>query len=376
MGRAWMADMVAGKYHDIADSVAAAFGRKYATLTGRGAGAIAIALRALLKPGDRVAVPSICCLSPVNVVSSVGMQPVICDCDPVDLNITPESVEAALNARCRAVIAVHIFGKPCRIGEISELCRAHSGFLLDDACQAAGTMIDGKPAGSFGDVGIVSFGQGKIIPGVIGGGAAVTDDPEIYSRLQPLAGALPEKNPDIDTRARQHRDIATAIQNAARPRPSLAPSYAEIRERFFGIFEHKLSREAAERIRGGMDALPAEVKARRERSRAYRELLEHRLITHIPENPGQAVFRHTFFAGPEGDGGRTARRVVRGLRQGGVHASQHYFPTHLLIPEYALRRDFRCTDAAMRAVNLWVDDVADEEYIRRSVRIIEEALEE
>ena len=361
---------------NIAQRVATSFGCKFAVLTGRGASAIAVALKAVLRPGDKVAVPSICCLSPVNVVSSIGMTPVICDCDTIDLNISIDSIEAALQAGCRAVIAVHLFGKPCRIGEIKNLCGKYGAILLDDACQAAGTVISGKPAGSFGDAGIISFGAGKIIPDVIGGGAVVTDDPGIYTDAAYIAESLPEKSSEMDDLAKLHRDIATAIQNASRTMPSLAPSYSLIRGQFLRIFAHKLSLEAAENISRGISALHGEIKARRERAAKYRELLEHSLITHIPDDPGQAVFRHTFFAGPGGDGGRTARRVVHKLRQGGIQASQHYFPTHLLMPEYCMRRDYFCTDTALRAVNLWVENCADAAYIMRSVKFIEEALEE
>ena len=359
---------------NISNHVARCFGRKYALLTGRGATAIGIALTTLLKPGDKVALPSICCLSPVNAVSSVGMTPVICDCDPTDLNVSIESIEAVLRRGCRAVVAVHLFGKRCRIHEIQELCSKYHAFLIDDACQAAGTMIDGRPAGSFGDVGIISFGAGKIIPGVIGGGGLVTDDHDLYTDAAALAGSLPHETAEMREMAKLHRDIATAIQNASRPRPSLAASYSLIRAPFLGIFAHKLSSEAAEKIIRGIDALPAEVLARRKRAAKYRELLKHSLINHIPEDPGQAVFRHTFFAGPEADGGCTARRVVHRLRQGGIHASQHYFPTHLLMPEYALDAQFKCADAALRAVNLWVDENADDEYIGGSVEIVKEAL--
>ena len=68
--------------------------------------------------------------------------------------------------------------------------------------------------------------------------------------------------------------------------------------------------------------------------------------------------------------------MVDKLRQGGIHASQHYFPTHLLLPEYALDLKFKCADPALRAVNLWVDKNAADEYIRRSVEIVKEALKE
>jgi dTDP-4-amino-4,6-dideoxygalactose transaminase len=362
------------QFEKIAALTAETFGRRRAVLTGRGAGAVAIALKALLKPGDRVAVPSICCLSPVNVVSSVGMQPVICDCDPLDLNISPRSVKAALDAGCRAVIAVHIFGKPCHISEIAALCRDHDAILIDDACQAAGTIIDGRPAGGFGDAGIMSFGEGKIIPGVDGGGAVMVDDDSLHADLLSLAENLPEKQPAIDVRSQLHRDIATAIQNAARPRPSLAPAYEFARDAFLDIFEYKLSAEAAKKIEGGLLALPAETAARRERSMKYRSRLGHPLMAHIPLDKGQSVFRHTFTVGPEGDGGRRARWVVDELRANGIHASQHYFPTHLLMPRYALPDEYMCAEPAMRALNLWVDDCADDDYIERSVHIINKAL--
>ena len=361
-------------FEELEAQVANTFERRHAVLTGRGATAIAITLRALLKAGDKVAVPSICCLSPVNVVSSIGMHPVICDCSPVDFNISPDSVKSALESGCRAVIAVHLFGKPCRIREIETLCREYDAFLIDDACQAAGTVIDGRPAGSFGDAGIVSFGSGKIIPDVIGGGAVLTDDESLYKDIVKIASSLPEKSVDFDRKALLHRDIATAIQNASRPRPSLASSYESVRNEFIDIFEHKLIAEAAERIYGGILSIPAECRARRERSLKYRNALRHPLIAHVPVDDGQVVFRHTITIGPEGDGGRNARRVVDELRRNGIHASQHYFPTHLLMPGFALHDGYKCTDAALGAVNLWVDSCADDDYIDRSIRIVEDVL--
>jgi dTDP-4-amino-4,6-dideoxygalactose transaminase len=118
--------------------------------------------------GDEVVIPTFCCTAVVPPVLAVGAVPVLADVG-AELNITAETVEAALTKKTKAIIVPHLFGNPADIGAIVDLARGRNIRVIDDAAQALGATIDGRPVGGFGDVGILSFGSEKICSGLGGG---------------------------------------------------------------------------------------------------------------------------------------------------------------------------------------------------------------
>ena len=128
-------------------------------------------------------IPAFCCSAVVSPVLAVGATAVLADVGS-DLNLTVDAVAQTLTRKTKAVVVAHLFGNPAEIEPIVELCHSKSVCVVDDAAQALGAVIDGRPAGSFGDAGIVSFGEGKICAG-LGGGAAMSN------RSGLLAGSLP-----------------------------------------------------------------------------------------------------------------------------------------------------------------------------------------
>ena len=93
-----------------------------------------------------------------------------------ELNLTAATVDATLTRKTRVVIVPHLFGNPADIESIISLVRGKNIHVIDDAAQALGATIDGRPVGSFGDFGIFSFGAEKICSG-IGGGVLIAQDP-------------------------------------------------------------------------------------------------------------------------------------------------------------------------------------------------------
>jgi cysteine sulfinate desulfinase/cysteine desulfurase-like protein len=123
--------------------------------------ALEIALRACdLRPGDEVVIPTFCCTSVVAPILAVGANPVLADVGE-ELNITLETLQMALTKKSRAIIVPHLFGNPADIESIVDLARARNIRVIDDAAQALGATINGRPAGTFGDAGILSFGSIK-----------------------------------------------------------------------------------------------------------------------------------------------------------------------------------------------------------------------
>ena len=163
-------------------------------LLNAGRNAIRLALDVFRKAQpkrDRVVVPGYICPSVVDAVLACGLVPVGADIAQ-DLNIAPDSVIAAIDDRTLAVICPHMYGCPAPIAGIERICRDAGIFLIDDSAQVLGAVLDGRPLGTFGDVGIFSFNQSKaVVTGHRGsGGALVINNPALregtlaeYARL-------------------------------------------------------------------------------------------------------------------------------------------------------------------------------------------------
>jgi dTDP-4-amino-4,6-dideoxygalactose transaminase len=148
-----------------------------------GTDAITIGLRALgIRPGDEVVVPSFTFYASAEAVATAGARPVFCDIDPDTRNVTADTVRAALTPRCRAVVAVDLFGNPAPVPEIKRLGLP----VLEDAAQAAGAGLPEGRAGTLGDVATLSFYPSKNLPCLGDGGAIVTDDAGIAERARML----------------------------------------------------------------------------------------------------------------------------------------------------------------------------------------------
>jgi dTDP-4-amino-4,6-dideoxygalactose transaminase len=131
-------------------------------LCSSGSFALELALRACgVRDGDEVIVPTFCCTTVIPPILALGAFPVLADSGD-NLNITVEAIEAVLSERTKAVIVPHLFGNPVDMAPILGLVRDRNIRLIDDAAQALGATIAGQPVGSFGDVGVLSFGSEKI----------------------------------------------------------------------------------------------------------------------------------------------------------------------------------------------------------------------
>ena len=163
--------------------LAAYLGVRSVVAVANGTDAITIALRALgIRPGDEVVVPSFTFYASAEAVVTAGARPVFCDVDPDTRNVTADTVKAALTARCRAVLAVDLFGNPAPVPEIKRLGLP----VLEDAAQAAGAGLPDGRAGALGDVATLSFYPSKNLPCFGDGGAIMSDDEGMAERARML----------------------------------------------------------------------------------------------------------------------------------------------------------------------------------------------
>ncbi len=157
-------------------------GTRYALcMSGGGTAALICGLVGLgIGPGDEVIVPAYTWMATATAVLSAGAIPVLAEVDDT-LALDPEDVERKMSPTTRAIIPVHMVGRPSDLAALCEVARRHSARVLEDCCQADGGGYRGRRVGSWGDAGAFSFNQYKIIS-CGEGGALVTDDRAVYER--------------------------------------------------------------------------------------------------------------------------------------------------------------------------------------------------
>jgi len=172
---------------------AKAFGWKHAVMVNSGSSANLLAVAALtnprcengLRPGDEVIVPALSWSTTVWPLVQCGLVPVIVDIDPDTLNIDPGEIEKAIGPRTRGVMIVPVYGNPCDMDAIADICQRHDLVLIEDCCESLGATYRGKPVGQFGRVSTFSFYFSHHIT-TLEGGICVTDDFELAELMRIL----------------------------------------------------------------------------------------------------------------------------------------------------------------------------------------------
>jgi len=155
--------------------------------TASGTDALVLALLgAGVGPGDEVIAPAHTAGPTVAAIRIIGALPVLVDIDPATFCLGPDQVAAALGPRVKAVVAVHLYGRPAPIVALADLCQRHRLALIEDCAQAAGATVDGRRVGSFGTAGCFSFYPTKNLGGVGDGGCVVSTDAEFLERVRSL----------------------------------------------------------------------------------------------------------------------------------------------------------------------------------------------
>ena len=137
-------------------------GAPYAAAVSSGTAGLHLLTHAAgLGPGDEAITSPYSFVASANCIIYEGATPVFADVDPRTLNLDPAAVEAAITERTRAIVAVDIFGYPCELGPLQELCRRHGLVLIQDACEALGAEYRGRSVGSHGVSAVFAFYPNK-----------------------------------------------------------------------------------------------------------------------------------------------------------------------------------------------------------------------
>ena len=160
---------------------------KHCIGVGNGLEALHLILRVIgIGPGDEVIVPANTYIATWLAVSYAGAIPVPVEPDDKTYNINPSLLEPAITVRTKAIVPVHLYGQPADMDPINEIASHHNLAVIEDAAQAHGARYKGKRVGSLGHAAGFSFYPGKNLGAFGDGGAVVTDDDEVASKVKLL----------------------------------------------------------------------------------------------------------------------------------------------------------------------------------------------
>jgi len=188
----WIAPLgphVDGFEHDLCSFT----GAGYAAALTSGTAALHLALvLSGVQAGHEVLCQSFTFSASANPIAYLGAHPVFIDSEPDTWNMSPAALRQAIQERreagadLKAVVLVHLYGMPAKVGEIKAICQQESLVLIEDAAEALGSTYKGRPCGTFGQFGVLSFNGNKIIT-TSGGGALLSDNEVAIQKARFLA---------------------------------------------------------------------------------------------------------------------------------------------------------------------------------------------
>ncbi|MEE9611904.1 MAG: DegT/DnrJ/EryC1/StrS family aminotransferase [Desulfatiglandales bacterium] len=201
------------KVQEFEDRFAGYIGTEHAVATNSGTAALHTALLACgISMGDEVITTPFSFIASANSVLYCGAKPIFADIDPKTFNIDPEEVKEKIGNNTKALLIVHLFGQPCEMDAIMEICQDHKLVLIEDACQAHGAEYDMNEVGGFGRCAAFSFYPTKNM--TTGEGGMITTNDKIIAgkaRLLREHGSKTRYHHDALGYNYRMTDIAAAI---------------------------------------------------------------------------------------------------------------------------------------------------------------------
>ena len=186
LSNSWYIDGIEDKAFE--SSFAKYCGVKYAISVGNGLDALMLILKAMdIGKGDEVIVPANTFIATALAVSYVGATPVFVEPEIRTFNIDCKRIEKCITNKTKAIIPVHLYGQPCDMDRVLEIAKKHGLKVIEDCAQAHGATYNGKKVGSFGDAAGFSFYPGKNLGALGDGGAVVTNNEALATRIRALS---------------------------------------------------------------------------------------------------------------------------------------------------------------------------------------------
>jgi dTDP-4-amino-4,6-dideoxygalactose transaminase len=154
---------------------------------GSGTDALHLALMALdIGPGDEVITTPFTFVATTEAIGMVGAKPVFVDIDPLTFNMDVSQLESLVTPATKAILPVHLYGQACNMDVVMEVAQRHNLAVIEDCAQAIGATWRGRPVGSIGDAGCLSFFPSKNLGCFGDGGMVVTNRADVHERVEML----------------------------------------------------------------------------------------------------------------------------------------------------------------------------------------------
>ena len=174
------------KIKEFEKKIAEVTGVKYAVAVNSGTSGLHLIVKALgIGEGDEVITASFSFVASTNCFMMEGAKPVFVDIDPKTLNMNIEGIEEKITEKTKAILAVDVFGQPMDMRKLREIADKHNLYLIEDSCEAIGSVYDGDKAGSLADAAVFAFYPNKQIT-TGEGGIIVTNNEEIALMAESL----------------------------------------------------------------------------------------------------------------------------------------------------------------------------------------------
>jgi perosamine synthetase len=321
-------------------------GSEHAVATSSGSTALVAALEAVgVGPGSEVVTSPLTFVATLNAILEVGATARFADVDDETLTVDPASVEALVTERTAAMLPVHLYGLPADMDALCDIARRHDVHVIEDAAQAHGASVAGRPAGGFG-VGCFSFYATKnVFAGE--GGMVTTSDAAIADRVRLLRNHGMRAPYEYETLGHNFR--MTEMQAAL-----LSPQLARLGE------INEARRRNAEHLTAGLAGLPG---LRLPTEPHTRQHVWHQYTVRVTEEA--AVTRD---------------ELRRRLRAAGVGSAVYYpalvhaAPCHREHPRVVLDPTPRAAEASARVLSLPVHDRLQQDDLDHVVDAVRKAL--
>lgn len=281
--------------------VAAYAGTRHAVAVNSGTSGLHLSVRALgLRAGDEVITTPFSFIASANALLYEGARPVFVDIDPETLNLDPLRIEAAVTPRTKALMVVHVFGRPAPMGALMAAARRHNLKVVEDACEAVGAECGGRKVGGIGDAGVFAFYPNKQI--TTGEGGVLITDNEVVA------------------------DASRRMRNQGRDATSDWFEHVELG------YNYRLSDISCALGIEQLRRIEAILRTRESVALGYAELLKHEPRLHLPESSVEGG-RVSWFVYVVRLGERFTRaqrdRIVGEMRELGIGCGRYFAPIHL-----------------------------------------------
>jgi dTDP-4-amino-4,6-dideoxygalactose transaminase len=295
-------------------------GRSRVLLTGRAAAGIWAALRALGLQNRWIAIPANTCYIVLWAVVFSGNKPLLVDIDPETGNISSETLKN-LPVQPAAIIPCHLYGLPAPMTAICDWARAHNILVIEDAAQAIGTKVEGKPSGGWGDVSVFSFGQGKIVDMELGG-ALLTDDERLSKEVEKILADVPVWDKHLADLTEQWDQIYWALHQFESKNSRLPQFYSQLFEIYKELIAYRLPPSFWAGLPEALEELPDNLQNRAQIATLYDDRLRGFPIHTLSRSEDSALWRYPLLVAPD-------RRddLLRHLWQNGFYDVTCWYPS-------------------------------------------------